>query len=278
MWRPSVSILWRRSASLVLRLGHSHIQLWQSDIKGQGKFELLKSISLETLHFEGNGALSRLIGGLKEAIPNEAKITVVADSKWVPVMLLNTGKEPLSSDQVRALAQHRFSELYGHGASHWTYLTNYLSGDQHCLAFGCPLDLGPAIQAGLDCEETIKQSVDASRTKVKLISLQPTFLWSWGVLQRKGIARDRCFVLMEDDRALIAFYEKGKITAFHPAGPQRSVSSLSSELPTVLLRAGMVDSPHSTMVATFEKLLDSETSASDATTTWHSFLAKGRAA
>jgi hypothetical protein len=216
---------------VLVRLGQRQFQAWLT----QGRvprLSLLASAPSEHIGASDHTQVTETLATLRPALPAGARVTVLADSKWMPLSLLNTGAAPLSMDQVQALARHRFSELFGEPARTWQLRCDYLSGQRHTLAFACPPELLHAIQQGI---------TDASTPSVKLSGLQPTLEWAWNHVWRLHASRqDNWLLLAEHDRSVLAHVAKGAIRGLHAAAPvYDSPAQIASGLPVQALHCGI---------------------------------------
>lgn len=268
MWRPESGLMvgrlagwgaWlpkglKRSEHLVLRLGQAQCQLWQSHGHGQSlTLRLLANRAVNHIAHDQHAQLAQEVRQLlQEALPADSaafRLQVLADSKWLPLTLLQTGRAPLSASQVQALAQHRFKEVFGDQALHWTIESNYVSGDTHTLAFACPAALLTNLRQALTSDALGSPTsstaagplTSSSERLVRLESLQPTFAWIWNHAPRLG--SDPCYlVLAEHDRSVMAWIHKGRIKALQAAAPfMHCATDLAEHLPIQALRCGVTD-------------------------------------
>ncbi|MDO9236957.1 MAG: hypothetical protein Q7U28_13120 [Aquabacterium sp.] len=225
MWRPDVlSVLWPFGrAGYLVRLGQASVQLWQ----GHGRaWQQLGSLPCQHLAFDQAPALGELLTTLLKDLPSGARVQVLADSKWMPVNFNLMGAKPLASQQVQALAKHRFAQVFGEQAHDWDIQTTYVSGDPHALAFACP----SALQASL------KQAIGA------MSGLQPTFSWVWNQCWQSHVGSGDAWVLLEEqDRSLMALISGGKPIALQAAAPIfTNPLQLNQSLQTEALRCGVL--------------------------------------
>lgn len=254
MWRPKstghaglsarLSTWWpqglMRSERLLLRLGQAQCQLWQAHGHGSNlTLRLLASRAIAHIAHDQYAQLAQEVRQLLQALPTDsavAHLQVLADSKWLPLTLPQTGRAPLSAAQVQALAQHRFKEVFGEQVSGWTVESNYVSGDTHTLAFACPTALMSSLR------QTLTSDAPGEHL-IRLESLQPTFAWIWNHAPTLG-STPCWLVLAEQDRSIMAWVHKGHIKALQAAGPVMSnATDLARHLPIQALRCGVADQP-----------------------------------
>lgn len=240
MWRPDWLTHLVRPQHVFVRLGQSQFQAWQAS-GGPSRLALLASTPSTHIGWADHTALSQALATLRQAIPSDARITVLTDSKWMPVSLLHTGRAPLSIAQVQALAQHRFAEVFGEPSRAWPVRCSYLSGQRHTLAFACPLELQQAIQQGLGILLSAAEPATALKRHPQLMGLQPTLEWAWNHAWRAHATRaDNWLLLAEHDRSILAYVVKNEIQALHAGAPLwHSPSEVAAGLPVHALRCGI---------------------------------------
>lgn len=259
MWRPKLRPF-NRQPEHVLRLGQTYAQLWQAD--GQG-WTLLDSRSSHQLAHDQHQPLVELATSLTQTLPDRARIQVLADSKWMPLSMLLTGKPPLSGEQVDTLARHRFSQVFGDQTASWRIQTTYVAGDEQALAFGCPAGL----EAGL------RQNL-----KKRLCGLAPTLSWAWDYWRSTAGHHGAWLALAEHDRSILVWLSKGKAAALQPAGPvPKNPNQFLRAMRTEALRCGVPIEARMVYGASFETMLDmavsSTSDVASAELQWHTFEA-----
>lgn len=261
MWHPEVWPYAYRP-SYVLRLGQAFIQLWQ--LNGL-RWKLVNSQEAGHLVYNQHQAIADLLPSISQTLPNGARVQVLADSKWMPVSLLQTGKRPLSKDQVTALARHRFTQIFGEQASGWNTQTTYVAGDVQALAFACHPDLEAALHQGLQTE----------RGKNHFAGLAPTLSWTWDRLWRSSTSRARKWlVLTEHDRSLWVLAFRGQVKELRPAGPVLvSAQQIAKVLQTEALRCGVMDETKEIHGASFEAMPTMTAEPLPNGYQWHAFEA-----
>jgi hypothetical protein len=259
-WLPAA-----RTARYVLRLGQAQFQLWRVS----GRRLILQGYrSAEQIAYNQYQTIASELSLLTQALPAGAGVTLLADSKWMPLSLLNTGYAPLSHTQVQTLATHQFAQTYGEQAQHWRIQTNYLSGDEQALAFACAELLLSSVRQGL--------AIDPANTsgRTRLMSVQPTFGWVWnharGHEARRG---DEWLVLAEHDRSVMARVAKGRVFALQASGPILYTSSqLAFVLQVQALRCRLTEEGRQTALGlSLEPVAEMVPVDPDSGVRWHAF-------
>lgn len=222
-----------RASRYVLRLGQAQFQLWQAVGR---HLTLLTHRPAEHIGYNQFQAITDELDALTQTLPMGSGVQLLVDSKWMPLSLLSTGRAPLSSAQIQALAAHRFAQAYGEQAQGWRIQTNYVSGDEQTLAFACAAQLLSSVRQGLGLD------APGSSRQLRLQSMQPTFCWVWNRVRGHETIKDGWIALSEHDRSVMAFITKGRVSALQPAGPILSTpAQLAAALPTQALRCGLIE-------------------------------------
>ncbi|MBC7701778.1 hypothetical protein [Aquabacterium sp.] len=253
MWRPEVWSLRQFKQQLtgqspyLLRLGQAFMQLWR--FNGHGWVQI-GCLPVHHLGHDQYQAIADLLPGLTQALPLGASVQVLADSKWMPVSLLNTGKAPLSRNQVDVLAKHRFAQIFGESANHWTIQTSYVAGDAQAMAFGCPAGLQACLRQSLEAQQP------NGRGKYCFTGLAPTLSWAWNEAWRAHVGQAGSWlVLAEHDRSILVWASKGQASALQPAGPiLLNPAQVNQLLKTESLRCGVVEETCAVLGTSFEDL------------------------
>lgn len=181
----------------VLRIGKLAVELWGRESGGLVKRRgatIDGSVDLR-------GAVQSALQG---ASPMRAPVDVVVESAWIPVVLLEPGPQLLRREQVEALLRHRLARVYDErteAVANWALQLDHRPGDAYGLGFGLSPSVRAAIEAG----------VQASGRP--LASLQPAMQWA----RRITKPRDGWWLWLEQDRAVLAWLERGRVTALHAA-------------------------------------------------------------
>jgi hypothetical protein len=251
VWRPDW-LPFLRSSPCVLRLGQAHFQLWR--VNGL-RLELLASRPSGHIRYNDYQAIANELAMLSNGLPAGASVQLLADSKWMPLSLLVTGRAPLSGAQVQALAKHRLVDVFGEQAQTWGVQTNYVGGDMQALAFACPDGLLASVQ----------------QSPLQIQSMQPTFCWAWNqVWCHEGTKADKWLVFAEHDRTVMARMANGRLLAFQPAGPLvTSPAQLATALPIHALRCGLDETDHTALGISLEPRADMTQVSPTAGVRWH---------
>jgi hypothetical protein len=259
-WLPTAD-----TARYVLRLGQAQFQLWR--VSGR-RLILQDSRSAEQIAYNQYQTIASELSLLTQALPAGAGVTLLADSKWMPLSLLNTGQAPLTHTQVQTLAMHQFAQTYGEEAQQWRIQTSYVSGDEQTLAFACAELLLSSVKQALDIE-----SLGASR-RAQLLSAQPTFAWAWNHVRSHEVRKsDEWLVLAEHDRSVMARIARGRVFAFHAAGPiLRTPAQLAAALQVQALRCGLTDEGRQNALGvSLEPVAEKVPVDPDSGVRWHAF-------
>jgi hypothetical protein len=251
VWRPDW-LPFLRSSPCVLRLGQAHFQLWR--VNGR-RLELLASRPSGHISFNDHQAIANELAMLCNGLPAGASVQLLADSKWMPLSLLVTGRVPLSAGQVQVLAKHRFVDVFGEQAQTWGVQTSYVSGYTQTLAFACPDGLLASVQ----------------QSPLPIQSMQPTFCWVWNrVWCHEAVKADKWLVLAEHDRSVMARIANGRLMALQPAGPLvTGPAQLAAALPMHALRCGLNEANHTALGISLEPRPDMTQVSPTAGIRWH---------
>jgi hypothetical protein len=203
VWRPS----WlggRHREEECLRVGRHSVQRWRSTNEGL-VLQAEEAIAREAT--PQPRLLTDAIARLYPSVP-QAAITLVLESAWLPVMLVDTGSGLLSQPQLEALVHHRFGLHYFDSAepvADWELRIEHRAGDRYALAFG----LAPALKLALtDCARALK---------IEFAALSPVFAWGRERLRTARAwprATGWC-VWAEQDRSLVARIEAGALVGLN---------------------------------------------------------------
>lgn len=193
----------------VVRVGRDRVEYWAATGAG---FTLKGSRALGALEGSRATQLAAALGGLlaetntaSEAAAKASVIDVVLESAWLPVVLLDTGRELWRPAQVEALLRHRLARVYderGDAVTGWELSIDHRAGDAQGLGFG----LSPLVKS------TVVSAVSAAR--FTLTSIQPAVQWG---RQRLKQRREGWWVWLEQDRAIVSYLEAGRVAAMNPS-------------------------------------------------------------
>lgn len=199
--------MWPRK-QCILRLGRHGCELWLE--QSRAVLGLAKQSVPQAEAQSPYEPLRLAIQQLAQHVPARARVQVIVDSHWLPVLLVDTGHAPLAGGHINTLAMHRFAEVRGEAVRNWAFMSNYLAGDRKALAFGCPPQLQQVVQSTL-AENAAPRA---------FCGLQPTLSWAMAKAPAKlGMQSNRCTVLHEQDRSLMVLSQGASLLGFHPALP-----------------------------------------------------------
>jgi len=214
----------------VLRVGRLSVELWRSQPEG-----------LVRAHAVAIGSRDDLSAGLKALLETQSEsrtsLDVVVESAWLPVVLLETGHEVWAQDAVEGLLRYRLARVYDErddAVASWELRFDHQPGERFGVGYG----LSPRVRAAVDeaCAEV----------GFTVASLQPALQWG----MRRSSPQSGWFVWLEHDRAIVAFLEKGQVTAMQPAAElPGNPAHLTKMLRLEQLRAGIGSAPVSVALA-----------------------------
>ena len=195
-------------------------------------------ISAHELDQKGSPSASELADGMKAVLKGAqgARIELMLDTCWLPLLLLDTGESLLSADQLDALVRHRLGLLYTREtgtAGSWATRVDHQAGERYALGTGLSSDIDAALR-------TAAQTVG-----VRWGALLPSFAWAWRQLRPDRIwprssGGKGWFVWRESDRTLIGLFERGRLAAFNPgAPPSNSDAEIDGLIAAETLRWGL---------------------------------------
>ena len=188
----------------IVRVGRDRVERWGPSPQGL----ILKG--RQSLSHAGKPNASSLTPAVN-ALFKDAEIVrdvdLVLESAWLPVMLLQVGTALWSTTQVEALLRHRLGQLYperGEPMSAWEVQLDYRAGDARGLGYG----LSPSVKDAL--------ATAAATTGCRWTSLQPAFAWGWQRCKARGRSARLWWIWTEQDRALVARVEAGRLIDLNP--------------------------------------------------------------
>lgn len=193
-----------------LRIGRHAVQRWQTV---DGALSLLSEHALTQDAAPQSKRLAEAIGTLYPASPGKP-ITVLLESAWLPVAIVDTGPNLLRATQVEALARHRFGLHYADSndpVAAWELRIEHRAGSRHALAYG----LSPSVKQTL---------VDAARTLgLEWAVMTPAMAWGLERLHPTGAWSRSAgwFLWPEQDRTLVARIASNELGGLNP-GAQRA--------------------------------------------------------
>ena len=200
----------RSSAHECLRIGRLAVERWTAE---GAHLKLRAAWPLPANAIETPACLGQALTGLCSDKPR-AKVTLVLESAWLPLLLADAGGALLGTDEAEALLRHRLSAHHagqGDDLSAWDIRVDHRAGDRFALGYG----LSPQIkQALLDAAE---------RAGLRLDALTPAFVWGWQ--RMRPAVKAGWWLWPEQDRMLLARAEAGRLVALNPAVPLAETGS-----------------------------------------------------
>lgn len=195
----------------MLRVGSKRVERWSPG--GEG-WLLESSVALGAgpAWHERAGALSAAVRECLGTGLRPCSVDLVVESAWMPALHVLTGRSLVTREQIAALVRHRFERQFRHAlgpVGEWEVMTNHRAGDPHCLAYGLP----PAVR------RSFTTAAGASGRAWR--SIQPAQSW-FAQSQEPDAILPRgtgWWVLLEQDRSLVARVEGKKVVSMNPAGP-----------------------------------------------------------
>lgn len=195
----------RSSVRSYVRVGRHAVELWHGSKAGlslqtQQRFEQGRSPTTAELE----GALRELFGSA------DAATTVVIESAWAPIVLVDTGDGLLRQAQLSELVRHRFRLTYDRiddPVAAWSIQVDHRAGDRHAFGFA----LSPQVRNAI--------VTAASAAGIKLGGISPAFDWGWQFLNpsKHWLRHEGWWVWPEQDRMLLARVGLGRVVGLHPA-------------------------------------------------------------
>ena len=192
-----------------VRLSRDAIERW---VGVSGGMKLAASHALDGAGLPQPSTLLAVLRAMYPT-PHRAGVDLVLDSTWLPMLLVDTGGVLWSRPQVEALVRHRLGLLYDDGAakvSTWNLRVDHRAGERYALGAGLPQDL--------------RQSLSNAAREVGLRGavLTPAFHWGLQRLRpsRGWPGRTGWFVWLEQDRAIVSRFDRGRLTGFNAGAPQ----------------------------------------------------------
>lgn len=179
--------------------------------------------------------------------PPSRAITVLLESAWMPVILVEVGEAVLNHEQIDALVRHRFG-LVQEGKSTsttlpWELRVDYRAGERFALGFGMPVRLPTSLAR-----------VGESAGLV-WAALLPAFAWGFGRLQpaRQWRRGGGWWLWPEQDRMLVTKWAAGQLVALTPAAVDAdNAAQLRRRIEVECIRAGIGAASDPIVAATWQ--------------------------
>lgn len=222
MWR-----LRRSSSREVLRLGRLAAERWTD---GPGGLSRVASKPLASVD-----ALAQL-PAVAEALFTSADstpVSVVLESAWVPVMLVETGAAIWRQAEVEALLRHRLALLHDDPTDpvgEWDVRVDHRAGEPLAVGYG----FSPRLK------EALREAARASGRE--WAALMPGWAWGWQRTrpQRQWRGSEGHWAWQEQDRTLLGSFKHGRLVAFNAAcEPCDSDEALAQMLAIHKVRSGL---------------------------------------
>lgn len=226
----------------VLRIGRLRVELWRHEAAGL--------VQLAAQPLPARDGLSDALGALL-ADPSERRggLDVLLESAWLPVIHLVTGQEVWAQTAVESLLRHRLSQAYDErddAVANWAVAVDHRPGDRFGVGYG----LSPRVTSAIDTA-----CAAAGRT---VHSLQP--MWQWA--RRLRPVREGWWIWLEQDRAIAALLEQGRVVALQPAADiPRDAAQLERLIRIEQLRAGIELAPQEITLAGWSRPFELGTGA-----------------
>jgi hypothetical protein len=259
----------------VLRIGRDRVERWVRRPQG---LMLIGYQDMDLSSGHRNDALAEAVSALfKGDEPSTATsrhVDLVLESAWLPVILLDVGTTLWSTRQVEALLRHRLAQLYDERddpVSEWAVQLDHRAGDLQGLGYA----LAPIVRDAL--------ANAAAAAGLQWASLQPAFAWGWQRLKaHRRWHRDDggWWVWMEQDRALVARVQRGRVCAMNSSATQpRDALQLHQLIEVEASRWGRSPGQGSTVVAGWHAAFDDmHPAAASGSTSWVCVAATAAAA
>ena len=189
----------------VLRIGRMAAERWARSSTG---LTLIASVALPTGRSLKPSDLAPAIAEIYRDNPS-GSVSLVLESAWLPVMLVDAGTSVLSTRQIHMLVRHRLGLLYGGSddpVSGWDVRVEHRAGDRHAVAYGLSARLKDALLA------------TAQSVGIEWRAMTPAFDWGRQQLRpEKPLRQQRgWWVWTEQDRLLVARMASGRVVGLNP--------------------------------------------------------------
>lgn len=238
MWR-----LRRSSVREVLRIGRVAVERWKELPGG------LACVASQPLPLNPAYRLAQLPQAIETLFGQggvSARVTVILESAWLPMMLVETGYAVWRRAEVEALLRHRFALLHDEPLNpvrDWDIRLDHHAGSPQALGYGFSPHLREALADA------------ARRVGHEWESLLPAWVWGWQrALPRRHLSSQiGHWAWEEQDRMLLGSFEKGRLVALNAAAlPCGNTESLLREVQTHAVRSGLPTSELSVVATTWQ--------------------------
>lgn len=226
----------------VLLLGRHAAQRWRD---GRGGLVHVASSPLQKQGNERLASLTNAIDTLLATAPDAARVTVVLESYWMPLMLVPTAGLLRPAD-VEALVRHRLSWVRDDPADpvgEWDVRIDHRAGEAWALGYG----LSPRVRHALEATAHFGRQGRAA--------LLPAWAWGWHKARpdRRWSGDVGHWTWQEQDRMLIASFHRGRPVALNAAAEPCSTSGeLASAIERHCLRFGLQTATQAVVATTWQ--------------------------
>jgi hypothetical protein len=192
-----------------LRIGRHAVERWKGV---EGTLSLQSEHALPQVAAPQPQHLTGAIKALYSTVP-PAPVTLVLESAWLPVMLVDTGAALLRAAQIDALVRHRFCQHYSdgpHPVAAWELRIEHRAGSRYAFAYG----MTPRLKQTL---------IDAAHAVgLEWAAMTPALAWGMERLRSaKALPRLNGWVAWpEQDRTLLVRVVSNEVGGFN-AGAAR---------------------------------------------------------
>jgi hypothetical protein len=241
-------IVWlrdRTSAHEFLRIGRLAVERWASP---DGKTLTQQAeCPLGPAHVGQPDSVSAAISTLYPAAPS-VPVTLLLESAWMPVMLVDTGTTLLRAAEVDALVRHRFGLYHSDGldpVSSWELRIEHRVGERDALACG----LSPRLKQSL---LAVAQSLN-----MEWAALMPAFGWGLDRLRpaKAWTAAGGWWLWPEQDRTFIARLTPRGVIGLNPSAVCLvDEAGLTNAVQAEGVRLGVTSSIQAIAAATWDEI------------------------
>ena len=194
----------RLSATEYLRVGRHSVERWV------GSSSTLSRVGSRALTTTSGLDPDGLVPVIRALYPNkpQSAVTILLESVWLPLLLLEVGPALWTSAQVEPLLRHRLNMLHGVPSAStpgWDICVDYRAGERLALGYGMPSRL----------RQLLMEVGDA--TGLQWAALLPSFAWGLQRLRpaRHWPGRSGWWVWPEQDRLLLTRIASSRIVALN---------------------------------------------------------------
>ena len=249
----------------VLRIGPLAVERWAGSSAG------LSLVNRDVLPATAWHQPDVLVDAVRSLYRNQkgAKVTLVLESGWLPLLLADAGTGIWNQAQIEALLRHRLSLLYDdavHSVSSWDLRVAYRPGERFALGYGLSPPVRQALMAG------------GESAGLQWAAMVPALDWGWQRLRpsRHWPHGNGWWLWPEQDRMLVAWFSRGQMAGLN-AGASLAAEPLAIEalVDVESLRLGVEAQTAPIDAAAWAE--PPQTSGAAGRLTWNTLCAKGAA-